>query len=176
MPGLDRAPYRGGMTRFACVALVDRQGRLLLQERDEHAPVSPELWSLPGGHMEPGEQPLPAAVREIREETELAIDPGALRLVGEFSVHPELGDARAWVYAAAVDLTDDDIVCHEGRRIVFVEPAVIADLPVTDTLEVAMPHLLGPQVWEPLLAGPVARVVTRAGTVAGDADPAGPSL
>jgi hypothetical protein len=26
------------------------------------------------------------------------------------------------VFVAEVDLTDDDITCHEGRRIIFVEP------------------------------------------------------
>ena len=32
-------------------------------------------------------------------------------------------------YAAPTDLTDADIVCHEGRRIVFVDPADVPGLP-----------------------------------------------
>lgn len=38
-------------------------GRMLLLLRPE------ALWGFPGGHLEPGETPLQAAVRETREET-----------------------------------------------------------------------------------------------------------
>ena len=41
--------------RFAGVILVDRQGRILLQERDEHPRIDPEKWGLAGGHVDPGE-------------------------------------------------------------------------------------------------------------------------
>jgi 8-oxo-dGTP pyrophosphatase MutT (NUDIX family) len=39
-------------------------------------------WELPGGRAEPGEDERAALVREIREETGLAVEPGAL--VGEY--------------------------------------------------------------------------------------------
>ena len=35
------------------------------------------------------------------------------------------------VYVAGVDLTDADVVCHEGRQIVFVDPTSVLDLPLT---------------------------------------------
>ncbi|MEU1395288.1 NUDIX domain-containing protein [Micromonospora zamorensis] len=41
----------------ALVLLVDPSGAVLLQHRDEDAPASPGQWSLPGGHIEPGESP-----------------------------------------------------------------------------------------------------------------------
>ena len=43
------------MRRIAAVVLVDERGWLLLQERDEGAPVNPDEWSLVGGGVEPGE-------------------------------------------------------------------------------------------------------------------------
>lgn len=47
-----------------------RNGRVLLIQRGQ--PPAEGLWSLPGGHIEPGEPALEAARRELREETGLA--------------------------------------------------------------------------------------------------------
>ncbi|MEI7057189.1 NUDIX domain-containing protein [Nocardioides sp. CCNWLW239] len=133
------------MTEFAAVILVDRRGWVLLQERDEHPRIAPEKWSFCGGHLEPGESPLTGAVRELEEETEVSLAPDALHLVGAFDVHhPETGtDDKIHLYAAGVDLTDDDIVCHEGRQIVFVDPARTADLDLSDSARIGLGPFLG---------------------------------
>ena len=59
---------------LASVLLVDRRGWVLLQERDEHAPVAPNQWGLVGGHVEPGEDWEAALHRELEEETGLNVD------------------------------------------------------------------------------------------------------
>ena len=64
------------MARLSVILLVDRQGRVLLMERDEHAPLSPEKWGMVGGHVEDGEEFEPAAYRELEEETGLRMAPG----------------------------------------------------------------------------------------------------
>lgn len=53
-----------------------RDGALLLVERasDPHA----GMWSIPGGHVEPGETLAAAVERELREETGLAVRCGGL--------------------------------------------------------------------------------------------------
>ena len=43
------------MQSYASVALVDRRGWVLLQERDEHPVIDPEKWGFPGGGVEDGE-------------------------------------------------------------------------------------------------------------------------
>ncbi len=55
--------------------LVDDAGRLLLLDCVD--PDRPHLrwWELPGGGVEPGEQEVDALVREVLEETGLAVDP-----------------------------------------------------------------------------------------------------
>lgn len=136
-----RAPSRA----FACVLLADPRGRLLLQERDEHAPIDPERWGLPGGHVEPGEPAEAAAYRELEEETGLRLAPGSLRHVETYAVfHPAYGSVDdVHVYAARADLTDDDVECREGRRIVFVEPEEASYLDLTMTAALAVPAFLG---------------------------------
>ena len=141
--------------RFAGVVLVDRRGWVLLQERDEHPAIDPEKWGLVGGHLDPGEEFEPAAYRELAEETEIVIPPGGLRLWKVFDVdHTEAYGTidRMAVYVAGLDLTDADVVCHEGRRIVFVDPASVLDLPLTKAAEVIMPELLGSELYRGLAA------------------------
>ncbi len=112
------------MLRFGCVILVDRRGWLLLQERDEHPAIDPEKWSFCGGHLEEGEEYADGASRELAEETGVQMAPHELELFCELDLRPLGPDRRGAmaVYAAATDLTDDDIVLGEGRQIVFVEP------------------------------------------------------
>ena len=53
------------------------------------------LWSLPGGHIEPGETARAAAVREIREETGLSVE-----ILGLVDVHDViLRDAHEVLFA-----------------------------------------------------------------------------
>jgi 8-oxo-dGTP pyrophosphatase MutT (NUDIX family) len=54
--------------RVAVVLLVDSQGRILLQHRSSTRRTR-QLWGLPGGQVEHGEDPLDAAHRELHEET-----------------------------------------------------------------------------------------------------------
>lgn len=56
------------------VLVWDDEGRLLLvHETDFRA------WSTVGGAIEPGESPMEAALREVREETGLAVEIGPVR-------------------------------------------------------------------------------------------------
>src|SRR5947208_14581813 len=59
------------MRRIAAVVLVDRRGWLLLQERDEQAPVDPDTWSMVGGGIDDCEEAAAGAARELEEETGL---------------------------------------------------------------------------------------------------------
>jgi 8-oxo-dGTP pyrophosphatase MutT (NUDIX family) len=129
---------------FGCVLLVDAAGRILLQERDEHAPIDPDKWGLSGGHLEPGEDPESGTYREVEEETGVRLEPGTLELFDTFEVfHPRYGSVdRVHVYVAGVNLTDDDIDCREGRQIVFVDPDVARGLDLTMTGVLAVPAFL----------------------------------
>ena len=92
---------------------------MLLQERDEHPAIDPEKWGFVGGHLEPGEDFLAGAYRELAEETGIRLDSG-LELFGQFDVHHAHSDSddEFRLYVMRSGLTDDDVECHEGRQIV----------------------------------------------------------
>ena len=55
------------MLLVSAVALIDRDGRVLLAQRPEGKPMA-GLWEFPGGKIEPGETPESALIRELDEE------------------------------------------------------------------------------------------------------------
>ena len=55
----------------AIIVLTDRIGRVLMQHPGPDAHVEPGRWTPPGGRLEPGEDALTAAHRELLEETGL---------------------------------------------------------------------------------------------------------
>ena len=55
------------MLLVSAVALIDRDGRVLMAQRPEGKPMA-GLWEFPGGKIEPGETPETALIRELDEE------------------------------------------------------------------------------------------------------------
>lgn len=56
-----------GERHVACAILV-QEGKILLGRRSPHDAICPDLWDIFGGHVEAGESPAQALVREIQEE------------------------------------------------------------------------------------------------------------
>jgi 8-oxo-dGTP diphosphatase len=84
--------------RCGASAAVFRSQEVLLVQRGQGALAG--LWSLPGGHIEPGERAREAALREVREETGVAAE-----LVGLIDLHEVLlhaGGTLAAHYLIAV--------------------------------------------------------------------------
>ncbi len=63
-------PDRPVFLVHASVAVIDGDRILMVQEAK---PASREKWNLPGGHVDHGESPTGAAVREAREEVGLTL-------------------------------------------------------------------------------------------------------
>ena len=69
----DRLPGSGTVTS-AFAFVVDPADRTLLTFVDRTG----RGWEIPGGHLDPGESPVEAAVRELAEETGLRLEPERL--------------------------------------------------------------------------------------------------
>jgi len=107
------------------IALIWRNGRVLVTQRRADADHLPGVWEFPGGKCEAGEMPEECAVREAREELGVAIRILAARapLHHEYSarrvtLHPfdaeiTRGDPQplecaAWRWSAPAELRDFD--------------------------------------------------------------------
>jgi len=91
--------------RIPCVGAIikDQSGRLLLIRRRNEPGAG--LWSVPGGRIEPGETDEQAVVREVLEETSLAVTCGPLLGAVE---RPGLG-------GAVVDIRDYEVFVTGGE-------------------------------------------------------------
>ena len=104
--------------------LVDRQGRVLVQLRDELAPMYPSCWGLPGGHREPGEEPGETARRELLEETGLTAE-GELLLYRRQESRERHTDK--YYFRGSTPAAQEDVVLGEGEAMLFLNPAEILD-------------------------------------------------
>jgi 8-oxo-dGTP diphosphatase len=126
------------VTTVPCAGAIirDPHGRLLLIRRGREPGLG--LWSLPGGRVEHGETPAEAAVREVREETGLEVEPGPL--IGSVDRPGPAGTTyRIDDYACTVisgDLTPGD----DAADARWCTDADLRCLPLTHGLLAALTH------------------------------------
>ncbi len=119
--------------RAAASAAVFREGKILRAQRAKEPLAG--IWSLPGGHIEPGEKALDAAIRELREETGIQADLKGIADVKDVILHNDDGSLRAhyvitafygvWRSGAAQPLCDTNDV-------EWVELTALEDRPLTE--------------------------------------------
>ena len=88
---LRKAIHHDWMMMAGAAAIIrDDEGRFLLQRRSDF-----NKWSLPGGSLDPGEDPALAVIREAREETGLDVQVERISGVYSFAIEYPGGD-RVW--------------------------------------------------------------------------------
>lgn len=78
----------GPRLRVGAYAVIVRDSAVLLSRLSEESPVfTPGAWHLPGGGLDPGEQPDDALVRELQEEAGLDVLSSQLLDVRSYTAH-----------------------------------------------------------------------------------------
>ncbi len=115
------------VTLVAAVALVDIDGRVLLQQRPEGKSMA-GLWEFPGGKIEAGESPEACLIRELKEElaidvTEACLAPFTFASHGyaDFHLLMPLFLCRRW---------DGVVTAREGQSLKWLRPNKIGELPM----------------------------------------------
>jgi ADP-ribose pyrophosphatase YjhB (NUDIX family) len=136
------APAANSLVPAASAVVVDQAGRILLHRRNDN-----ELWSIPGGAMEVGERIADTAVREVKEETGLDVQPEALvgiytdpRHVVEYG-NGEVRQQFSVCFACRV-LGGDLAVSDESLEVGFFSPAEIETMPMHESIRLRIRNYL----------------------------------
>ena len=84
---------------------------LLVLRDDKPTIICPNMWDLPGGHVESGETAAECIVREMMEEIEVNVEGCRLFKVYEFS------DRTEHVFTMNAEFDIERMVLHEGQML-----------------------------------------------------------
>lgn len=132
----NSAPNAAVVPQAAVSCAVFRDGRVLLIERAAGAMAG--RWSLPGGHIEPGETAVAAALRELREETGVTAELVGIAGVRDVVQQNDRGDVirhRVIIVFAGRWQSGEARAASDARNVAWREPGNLGGLVVTDGLE-----------------------------------------
>jgi 8-oxo-dGTP pyrophosphatase MutT (NUDIX family) len=112
-----RVPRMKITDEVAVIVLTDRVGRVLMQHRGPDKHVEPDRWGPPCGLIEPGEDALTAAHRELLEETGLAAALEPCRVVEQ--IDADGVGIRFHVFEGSTDARQEDVILGEGLAMLF---------------------------------------------------------
>ncbi|MEO0620785.1 MAG: (deoxy)nucleoside triphosphate pyrophosphohydrolase [Pseudomonadota bacterium] len=125
MPTTGPDPKR--IVLVAAVALIDRDGRVLLAQRPAHKSMG-GLWEFPGGKVEPGETPEAALIRELDEELGISTWESCLAPL-TFASHSYDG-FHLLMPLFACRKWEGIVQGREGQALAWAAPAQLAEFPM----------------------------------------------
>lgn len=119
--------------------IIERDGHILLLKRRPDD-FLPNLWEIPGGHVDPGESLENALARELFEETGLRLAE-IICYVNHYDYAGEFGPTRQWNFAAR---TSGGAIIHpEHVSYQWTAPRLLSELPMTSEMRRTLDLYLG---------------------------------
>ncbi len=120
------------MKTIAAIILENPNGELLLYKRDNKPGIPfPGYWDLIGGHVEDGETPEQALVREIKEELDIELTDFVFfkeYLCTEKDAYPNV----KYIYAGIIDIPIEKITLLEGDYPMYFKKEQIQSLDIAN--------------------------------------------
>ena len=116
------------MQKIAAIILENDRGEFLLALRDNKAWIPfPNHWDLIGGHVEEGETPEEALIREFKEE--LGLDLRDYKFYKEFEcLEGDAFENIKYIYTGKINIPIDEITLYEGQKAQYFTKEQIPDI------------------------------------------------
>jgi len=129
------------------VLLFDRRNRLLIYLRDDKAEIPfPNYWDFLGGHLEAGETPEEALVREVKEEIGVDLQQWAFfkrYVCTEGDAYPNI----KYLYWARIDKIAEELTLREGQRLMSVTPEQRSEIRFANILGQILEDFIASGLW-----------------------------
>ena len=137
------------MKQIAQVLLFDRDRRLLIYLRDDKPNIPfPNHWDFFGGHIEAGENPEEALVREVREELGIAL--ARYEFVRRYEcwegdVYPNIKH----IFCAQIDQPAEELVIREGQKLAGISAEERFNYQFANILSRILDDFIAENLWPP---------------------------
>lgn len=141
--------YDSIMTHRDVVAVLPflQDGETIVLVKQFRWPIMRDIWEVPAGMIEPGEDPERAALRELREETGYITESAKMWPMGTYFTSPGLTNEKIFTFLAMDCIPDPDRIYDEsdtdheeiGEVGIFpiIVPPTILDLKTMGLIETA---------------------------------------
>lgn len=135
------------MKTIAQILLFDGDGRLLIYLRD-HKPTIPfpGHWDFFGGHVEAGESPEEALVREVREE--LGVELSRYEFFRRYECRE--GDAYPnvkYIYRGQIERRAQELTLYEGQKLASISAGERFAYPLANILRLILEDFVAAGLW-----------------------------